>query len=628
MKFKLSSRKKLFLIGGGLAVVAAIAGYVLWGRGATAEEYITAKIERGAIRNTVSATGALQAVTTVQVGSQVSGIISALYVDFNSNVRKGQIVAQLDPSILQAQVAQQRANLEQARASLADAQARVIAAETAIENQRAGVSSASANLEAVKAQRDDARSNLQRQESLATSGIVTQRDLETARANSQAAEARYNQAAAQLAQARANEQQAARAGLAQAQAAVKQAQAQVQQTQASLRLAEVNLSHTTIDSPIDGVVVSRNVDVGQTVAASLQAPTLFTIANDLTQMQVIANIDQADIGVINSSNRIGFTVDAYPGQNFGGTIRQIRLNPQNVQNVVTYNVVIDVENPELKLKPGMTANLTVTIAERQDVLKVPNAALRFRPADVTPEKLRELMRSERQAEQKPASGEGDQKKQGEPPAGQGGERSQRKWGERQGGVGERPTGDSVRRREGGAGERPSGDSARRREGGAGERPSGDSARRREGGAGERPSGDSARRREGGAGERPSGDSARRREGGAGERPSGDSARRREGGAGGAGGVSGGGVMPTSAVLQGQTRIVWVLGSDGKPQPRRIKLGITDGANTEIAEGELKEGEVVITAQNTTGATRPQTQTGQRPPGFGGGGGFGGGRGPR
>src|SRR5262245_46979038 len=183
----------------------------------------------------------------------------------------------------------------------------------------------------------------------------------------------------------------ASSGLAQAKAQVKQARAQIQQIESALKMAEVNLSYTTISSPIDGVVVSRNVDKGQTVAASLQAPTLFTIANDLTQMQVIANIDQADIGVINQGNRVSFTVDAFPGHNFGGTINQIRLSPQNVQNVITYNVVIDVKNPDLKLKPGMTANLTLTIAERQDALKIPNAALRFWPQGVPQEKRRELL---------------------------------------------------------------------------------------------------------------------------------------------------------------------------------------------------------------------------------------------
>ena len=173
---------------------------------------------------------------------------------------------------------------------------------------------------------------------------------------------------------------------------VKQAKAQIQQIEVALKMAKVNLSYTTISSPIDGVVVARSVDKGQTVAASLQAPTLFTIANDLTQMQVIANIDQADIGVINQSNRVSFTVDAFPGHNFNGTINQIRLSPQNVQNVVTYNVVIDVRNPDLKLKPGMTANLTLTIAERQNALKIPNAALRFWPQGVPQEKRRELLR--------------------------------------------------------------------------------------------------------------------------------------------------------------------------------------------------------------------------------------------
>ncbi|MFN0087674.1 MAG: efflux RND transporter periplasmic adaptor subunit [Blastocatellia bacterium] len=553
MNLSLGRGKKILPIIAVVAAAAGGAGYYFWGSGAKAEEYVTAKIDRGNLRNTVSATGTLQAVTTVQVGSQVSGIISALYVDFNSNVKKGQLVAQLDPSIFKAQVEQQRANVEQARANLADAQARLVSAEVAIENQRAGVSSAVANLEATKAQRDDAKSNLQRQESLSTSGIVNQRDLDIARTSYQAAEARYNQANAQLAQARATEQQAARAGIAQAQAAIKQAQAQIQQTSATLRLAEVNLSHTTIHSPIDGVVVSRNVDVGQTVAASLQAPTLFTIANDLTQMQVIANIDQADIGVINSNNRIGFTVDAFPGQSFSGRISQIRLNPQNVQNVVTYNVVIDVENPELKLKPGMTANLTVTIAERNDALKIPNAALRFRPADITQEKLREMMRGDRpeQPEQPPAqTADAGQKKPGEQAA----PGDRRKRGEQAAGADRKKPGEQA----------APGD--------------------------------------------------RRKPG----EQSATGERRRESGA-----VNG---SPSSAPIQGQRRIVWVLGPDKKPQMRRIRLGITDGVHSEITEGELKEGDSVIVAQNISSDARPTTS---RPPGFGGApGGPGGGGGGR
>ena len=220
------------------------------------------------------------------------------------------------------------------------------------------------------------------------SGVIAQRDYDLANTAYKTAEAKYNQAAAQLNQAVLSEQSSAGSGIAQSQAQVQQSQAQVQaaeaqvqQAAAALQLAEVNLAHTTIASPIDGIVVSRDVNVGQTVAASLSAPTLFTIANDLTKMQVIANIDQADIGVVENAKSVKFTVDAFPGKDFDGKIEQMRLNPQNVQNVVTYNVVIDVDNPDQKLKPGMTANLTITIDERNSVLKVPNAALRFVPQD-------------------------------------------------------------------------------------------------------------------------------------------------------------------------------------------------------------------------------------------------------
>ena len=513
MKLKIKGGRKILWIMIGAAAVVAVAGFSLWERRAKAEDYLTARVGRGNIRNSVSATGALQAVTTVQVGSQASGTIAALYADFNTTVKKGQVVAQLDPAIFEAQVASARANLEQARAGLADAQAKVIAADSAVENQRAGVSSASANLAALKAARDDAESLLKRQEELVESGIIPQRDYESSRASYVAAAARYNQAAAQVDQARVAERSAAGAGLAQSRAQVQQARAQVQQAQASLQLAEVNLSHTSIRSPIDGVVVSRDVDVGQTVAASLSAPTIFTIANDLTRMQVMANIDQADIGVINESNRINFTVDAFPGQNFKGTIRQIRLNPQNVQNVVTYNVVIDVENPDLKLKPGMTANLTFTIAEAGGALKIPNAALRFVPPGVTQDQIRELVR-------------------------------------------------------GGAQPPPAAETPQR--------------------------------------ERPDQPQAGPAAGG-----------RRQGGAGGGGGPA----AATAAVLKGQTRIVWVPGPENRPRPVKIKLGITDGVATEVAEGELKEGDAVIVGVNR--ANEPRSQGTQRPPGFGGPGGGGG-----
>src|SRR5689334_7157419 len=406
---RLLAGKKKLLLGGGFMAAIVLAGFYFWGDSSSTPQYLTARVERGNLRNTVTATGALQAVTTVQVGSQASGTISALYADFNSVVKKGQVVAQLDPAQMKAQVEQAQANLEQAKASLAnaraavtDAQAKNLAAKSTVQNNHAGVSGAEANLAVLKAQEDDAMSLLKHQESLLKSGVIAQRDYDVAMMAYKTAEAKYNQAVAQLNQAKLTEQSSSSAGIAQSQATVEQskaqvqqAAAQVQQAQAALSLAEVNLSHTTITSPIDGIVVSRAVDVGQTVAASLSAPTLFTIANDLTQMQVIANIDQADIGAINQSNTVTFTVDAFTGRRFDGQIQEIRLSPQNVQNVVTYNVVINVQNPDLKLMPGMTANLTFGVAERKNALRIPNAALRFTPKDMTPEKIREIMRSQR-----------------------------------------------------------------------------------------------------------------------------------------------------------------------------------------------------------------------------------------
>jgi HlyD family secretion protein len=312
-----------------------------------------------------------------------------------------------------------------------------------------------------------------------------------------------------LNQAQLSQQSSASSGVAQSQAQVRQSQAQVQQSQAqvaaaeaqvqqtaaALQLAEVNLAHTTITSPIDGVVVSRDVSVGQTVAASLSAPTLFTIANDLTKMQVIANIDQADIGLVENAKSVKFTVDAFPEKVFDGKIEQMRLNPQNVQNVVTYNVVIDVDNPEQKLKPGMTTDLTFTIDERNNVLKVPNAALRFTPQDMTGQR----------------SGNGN-------------------WqGRRQANAG----------------------------------------------------------------------------GGDGSQTPGNRADLQF-------------ARPTDPVLAGQTRIVWVLGKDGKPERRRIKIGLTDGISTEVVEGNLVEGEMVITGQTQSSSTASRANSNQTSaPGFGG-----------
>ena len=512
-------KKTRLTIALGAVVIVAFAGFAFWSNRASAAEYMTAKVERGNLRNTVTATGTLQAVTTVQVGSQASGTISALNVDFNSVVKKGQVVAQLDPSVFQAQVQQARANLENAKAGLvqaqagvvssragtADAQAKLLAAKSTVQNQQAGVSGAQANVAVLKAERDDAMSALKQQEQLAAAGVIAKRDLEVAQTSFRTADARYTQAQAQLNQAVVNEKSSASAGQAQAsaqlqqsqaqvnqaQAQVQQAQAQVQQAQAALTLAEVNLSHTTITSPIDGVVVSRDVNVGQTVAASLSAPTLFTIANDLTKMQVIANIDQADMGLVEQAKGATFTVDAFPSKEFKGTIQQMRLNPQNVQNVVTYNVVFDVDNPEQKLKPGMTANLTITIDERNNVLKVPNSALRYRPQTTANQD-----RSGNNAEG------GQNRRQRQTQQGSDGQSENR-------------------------------------------------------------------------------------------------------------------ITPSTApVLPGQTRMVWVLGKDKKPQPRRIVVGLSDGSATEVVSGNLQEGDVVIIGENISGDSRPQTT--QTAPGFGGG----------
>ncbi|HZF40445.1 MAG TPA: efflux RND transporter periplasmic adaptor subunit, partial [Blastocatellia bacterium] len=464
-----------------------------------------------------------------------------------------------------------------------------------------GVSGANANLAALKAQRDDAQSLLRRQESLAKAGIIPERDLESARTNYNAAEARHNQAAAQLDQARVSEQMSAGSGLKQAEAQVKQAKAQVQQIEASLKMAEVNLSYTTISSPIDGIVVSRNVDKGQTVAASLQAPTLFTIANDLTQMQVIANIDQADIGVINQTNRVNFTVDAFPGHNFGGTINQIRLSPQNVQNVITYNVVIDVQNPELKLKPGMTANLTLTIAERQDTLKIPNSALRFRPQGMTPEKMRELFKgSDAQA------GPGARREAGKDGAKDAAPKDAvaKEAGKDQGqgaGKGAHPQAGNIERR--GAQASQADGQHQGTDGGAERRHWRDRGSQA---GGQQGAPDGARR---------AGASAAAAPGAAGNGPE----RRNQSGRGAVSGADVAATPPvpsTTPIQEGQVRIIWVLGPDNKPQPRRVRLGITDSTSTEVIEGDLKEGETIIISQNLSAEDRQQNNQ-QRPPGFGG-----------
>jgi HlyD family secretion protein len=355
--------RTLKLTAAGAVIFAGVLGWRLFGR-SEAPSYTRAVVERGDVVKTIGATGKLQAVVTVQVGSQVSGRIAELFADFNSRVKKGQIIAKLDPSLLAAQ-------LEQAKGNLANAQARLQTAENAVVSAQANVASVEANFAKTRVAKQDAQSAFRRMNELVSTGAVSDREVEAAQAALAQAEAQLQQAQAQVEQSKAQ--------LLSTKSQVNEARAQVQQQKASVELATANLGYSIIRAPIDGVVIARNVDVGQTVAASLQAPTLFLIANDLTAMQVLADIDEADVGQLGPDSRVTFTVDAFPQDVFHGAVSQIRLNPQTVQNVVTYTAVIDVHNPELKLKPGMTANVTAIVAESRDMLKVPNAALRFRP---------------------------------------------------------------------------------------------------------------------------------------------------------------------------------------------------------------------------------------------------------
>lgn len=412
---------------GGVALIAVLGagGYVYWsGDQKPPVKYKTAKIERGTVAQVVTATGTINPVITVQVGSQVSGIIQALFADFNSVVKAGQVVAQIDPVPFRTKVTEMEASLQNAQGNLARARA-----DLALQ-----------------------KLNFDRAKALFEQQLNAQQDVDNARTA-------YETSLA----------------------TIQVAEAQVKQARAQLDTAKVNLEYTTIHSPVNGIVISRNVDVGQTVAASFQTPVLFTVAKDLTKMQVDTNVSESDIGGITDSKPATFVVDAYPNQVFKGTILQVRNAPITVQNVVTYNVVIGVDNTDLRLRPGMTANAAIIVALRDDVLKVPNQALRFKPALAK------------------------------------------------------------------GGEKPSG-------------PSAAAAGKRDGaGKGGSPEGG---RREGGEGR--------------------------------------------------SKQKVWLRGPQGEPAPVEVKAGITDGAFSELVEGELKEGDEVI-----VGVDMPKGSYGSNlPPGFG------------
>jgi HlyD family secretion protein len=548
-------------------------------------------------------------VTTVQVGTQVSGTIQSLYADFNSIVKKGQVLARLDPSLFQTQIEQARANLIRSQAD--------------VERLRVGL--------------EDANTKLTRARELSQRQLIPRTDLETAEVAVRSAQAQLNSA-----------------------------QAQVTQAQASLNQNQVNLQHTVIEAPIDGLVISRNVDVGQTVAASMQAPTLFVLAADLTKMQVLANLDESDVGRIRPNQRVTFRVDAYPNEEFVGTVSQVRLQPTVQQNVVTYSTVIDVPNNALKLKPGMTANVNVEIARSPNVLRVPNAALRFRPTNEMFAALGQV------PPQPPGRGEG---------GGQFGARGDGPTGA----AGANPAANAPAANAGAAAPAGSGAAPSARRGGA--PANGTPANGTASGAGNAPAnqdrgqgrgrGDIAARMQnmtpeqreqfmermrargvdptrfadrtaqsgegsagaGGRGAQPSDARAQAAAGGRGGAPAaGNAAGSGAGRAGTPANTQGlqaeaeraGGATTIDALFgplprQESTGRVWLY-VDKQLTPVRVRLGITDGQNTELVQGELQQGmELVTNVASGTAETRPAANAFPFP-GGGNRGGFGGNRG--
>jgi HlyD family secretion protein len=352
--------KNKWLLLAGLVVLGGV--FVVAGLNRNGQvQHFTAKVERGEIHDVVEATGTINAVITVQVGSQVSGTIAKLNVDFNSRVHKGDVVALIDPALLNGALLQAKADLENAKANLL---------------------AGKANLEKAKAGLVQAKADYDRTAGLFKEGILSQQQLDLAKAN-------YDSASATVGAAAAN---------------VTQAEAQVSQKDAAVTVAQTNLNYTVIRSPIDGTVVARNVDVGQTVAASLQAPTVFTIAQDLTKMLVYAKTDESDVGNIKVGKPVTFKVDAFPKETFHGKVIQVRMNATTVQNVVTYDTIIEFANPDLKLFPGMTAYVTIPVATVQNVVKLPNTALRYKPP-MSPEEILTLYKQYgiEVAEKRPAS---------------------------------------------------------------------------------------------------------------------------------------------------------------------------------------------------------------------------------
>jgi HlyD family secretion protein len=652
-----------------VVIVGGLLAFYWWGKRSNTEDYVMDHVTRGSIEVAVSATGTVQAVTTVQVGSQVSGTVLSLGADFKSSVKQGQVIARLDPALFQAQV-------DTAKANLQNAQAGVQAAQTEIANQRANVEAAKANDLANQAARDDAISIAKQNEKLR--GIIPEREIQSAENASRVAVARYSQASSQIGQAQAQLQIA--------QSKLKQAQAAVAQANAQLAQANVNLQHTIISSPIDGVVVSRSVDVGQTVAASLSAPTLFTIANDLTSMQVLASIDEADVGQVREKGKATFTVDAFSGQRFSGDIVQVRLNAQTLQNVVTYTAVISVSNPEQKLMPGMTANITIPVARRDDVLRVPNSTLRFKP-DLTEQQQKDLqtkMDAFRQQQASQGNGESDRSD-----TDKSSKDSTSGTDAKSGGEGAAASGNKHRGRDGGGGGNGGEENAGPGKGGAGrgdkhgdkqgDNPGDKKSGRKKteanananasevadgaeqppseepdqtGAAAPRkgkhkPEGDQAaagspksgRRHSDGSDQAAADGSKHGRRHGPPEDQKGAKNSDRKGGKSEAKNANSDGQKPAAAAdtqagggrgsgrQRQQIQVIWTMTATKTLEPHFVRVGITDGRFTEISGSDLKEGDTIVIGQtggSSANSNRPPTTPfqQQRPPAAGGGGGRG------
>ena len=497
------------------AAIVLVGAYVfLRGGGQEEDMFITVEASRGDISYSIASTGLLQAVVTVQVGSQVSGRIQELHADFNSVVKKGQILAVIDPASFDAQLARSRAAVSMAKANVKNAEATLV-------NRGAELESSKANLTAAQVASRDAKSGMERNRGLFEADLVSERVLEQAQAAHEGAIARAVQAAAQVKQ--------VAAGIRSAAAQLEQARASVEQATAELQVAQVNLKYTKIIAPIDGVVIERNVDIGQTVAASFQAPILFLIANDLTQMRVIAQVDEADIGALSENAEVEFTVDAFPREAFHGRISEIRLSSllpgtaaaaatSGASNVVVYNVIIDVENLALKLRPSMTANVTFTVSKEEDIVKIANAALRYRPSNRDPSQENVVLASSRPRSDGPGAGAGARNRPGGPERG----------------------GQSRRGRESEGGMKPA--------------PEGEKTVQPEYAL--RPATERYGIRSGVKIHFPTAEN-------------GNSNRR---------------------------AVVWTLEEDGSLQSHRVRLGITNGRETAVLEGDLIEGDLIITGE--------------------------------